>query len=430
MQYSEAIEFLYGLRLFGSKFGLENTFALAALCGNPHQQLRFIHVAGTNGKGSVCAMLESVYRASGLRVGLFTSPHLVSFTERIQVDRSLIPEEAVARLVGRLAAALGGDRESWTFRPTFFEFVTVLSLVYFVEQRCDLVIWETGLGGRLDATNIVTPLASVITNIQLDHQQWLGSTLVEIAREKAGIVKPGVPVITGAEPGGALKVIRERARELHAPFISTVERAGEFQPPVEALALAGRHQQANAAVALASVQALQPVLPVSREQIRRGLSATSWPGRLQQVRIGATTVLLDGAHNPDGARSLARALQDLFPGRDQTLVLGLFQDKEWREICDILIPGIRRLYLVPIQSERALPVAELQEYCSQRWPELEIRAAASSGAAVDAALRFPFVVVAGSLHLIGEVMQHLRVMPGPVAERGLNEWDAGRRGSL
>jgi dihydrofolate synthase/folylpolyglutamate synthase len=198
MNYSDAIQFLYELRLFGLKFGLENTFRLAELMGRPQDKLRFIHVAGTNGKGSTCAMLESIYRAAGLRVGLFTSPHLVSFAERIQVNRQLIAPKDVARLVGELKGLeifSGGDETC----PTFFEAVTVMALKYFAEQSCDLVIWETGLGGRLDATNIVTPLASVITNVQLDHQQWLGQTLPEIAREKAGIIKEGVPIVTSAE---------------------------------------------------------------------------------------------------------------------------------------------------------------------------------------------------------------------------------------
>lgn len=173
--YQDAIRFLYGLRLFGVKFGLEHSRRLAELAGRPHDELRFIHVAGTNGKGSTCAMLESIYRAAGLRVGLFTSPHLVSFRERIQVDRFLIPEGDVARLVTKLRALCGEFGPD--HHPTFFEVVTVLALCWFAEQRCGLVIWETGLGGRLDATNIVTPLASVITNIQFDHEKWLGHTL-------------------------------------------------------------------------------------------------------------------------------------------------------------------------------------------------------------------------------------------------------------
>src|ERR1043166_7749442 len=166
MTYPEAIDFLYGLRMFGTKLGLENTFRLAHICGNPQEHLRFIHVAGTNGKGSTCAMLESIYRQSGLKVGLFTSPHLVSFTERIQVNREPIAEHEVARLTERLWNIVRTQTPTAAFRPTFFEFVTVMALIYFQERACELVIWETGMGGRLDATNIVAPLASVITNIQ------------------------------------------------------------------------------------------------------------------------------------------------------------------------------------------------------------------------------------------------------------------------
>src|SRR6266496_704714 len=198
MTYSQAIRFLYDLRWFGTKLGLTNTFKLAALAGHPQRGLNFIHVAGTNGKGSTCAMLESIYRAAGLRVGLFTSPHLVAFGERIQVNRRLISERAVVRLVlemQRLLKEFPKDEH-----PTFFEVVTVMALRYFSAQQCDLVIWETGLGGRLDATNIVVPLASVITNVGIDHSEWLGHTIEKIATEKAGIIKPGVPVITAAQP--------------------------------------------------------------------------------------------------------------------------------------------------------------------------------------------------------------------------------------
>ena len=211
VNYAEAIQFLYGLRLFGAKFGLENTRKLAALAGNPQEKLRFVHVAGTNGKGSTCAMLESIYRAAGLQVGLFTSPHLVSFRERIQVNRQLIPENDVVRLVSEIQPLL--KEFPADHHPTFFEVVTVMALKYFAEQKCELVIWETGLGGRLDATNIVIPLASVITNIALDHQQWLGDTLEKIAAEKAGIIKSGVPVLTAADAPEALRVIEQMARE-------------------------------------------------------------------------------------------------------------------------------------------------------------------------------------------------------------------------
>src|SRR2546430_1796606 len=232
MTYPEAIQFLYDLRLFGLELGLEKHFKLAALAGHAHNKLRFIHVAGPNGRGSTCAMLESIYRAAGLRVGLFTSPHLVSFRERIQVNRQLIREADVVRLVAELREQCRtgfqpvstvkspgpeqGDRRDAC--PTFFEVVTVMALRYFAEQQCGLVIWETGLGGRLDATNIVTPLASVITNIGYDHQRWLGDTLDRIAAEKAGIIKPGVPIITGAEEPQTLVVIQETAIQQRSPL--------------------------------------------------------------------------------------------------------------------------------------------------------------------------------------------------------------------
>src|SRR5215471_3959814 len=217
MNYSDAIQFLYDLRWFGTKFGLKNTFRLAELAGNPQDRLRFIHVAGTNGKGSTCAMLESIYRGAGLRTGLFTSPHLISFGERIQVNRQPISEPEVVRQVHELQPSL--LQFPAEEHPTFFEVVTVMALRHFAAQKCDLVVWETGLGGRLDATNIVTPLASVITNIQYDHQKWLGETLAAIASEKAGIIKPGIPVLTATDEPEALKVIHEIARARKAPLI-------------------------------------------------------------------------------------------------------------------------------------------------------------------------------------------------------------------
>jgi len=282
--YSEAIQFLYSLQMFGANFGLENTLKLAALAGNPQTQLRFIHVAGTNGKGSTCAMLESIYRAAGLRVGLFTSPHLVSFRERIQANRQLIPESDLVRLVEELRAA---NKENDT---TLFEFATVMALKFFAEQKCDLVVWETGLGGRLDATNIVTPLASVITNIAFDHQQWLGDTLEKIATEKAGIIKPGIPVVTATDEPSVLAVIEKIAREKNAPLITV---AADGNPPLTqfaalfrdaaALPLPGEHQKLNAALALATVEVLQNQIPVSEKNIREGLANVHWPGRLQTV---------------------------------------------------------------------------------------------------------------------------------------------------
>ena len=210
MTYTETIDFLYGIRLFGQKLGLETMQYLLRLMGDPQDSLRFIHIAGTNGKGSVAAMLQAVLSGAGYRTGLYTSPHLVSFCERFQIDGQCIPESEVVRLVEKIRPVLEEVGAHPEFRaPTFFEAVTAIALQYFREQNVDIVVWETGLGGRLDATNVVTPLVSVITNIAFDHTQYLGETLEQIAMEKCGIIKPGVPVVTAAAATEALAVIRK-----------------------------------------------------------------------------------------------------------------------------------------------------------------------------------------------------------------------------
>ena len=423
MNYSEAIQFLYGLRLFGAKLGLENTFKLAALAGNPQEKLRFIHVAGTNGKGSTCALLESIYRASGLRVGLFTSPHLVSFRERIQVNRQLIPEADIVRLVEELRMA---NKEN---EATLFEFATVMALKFFAEQKCDLVIWETGLGGRLDATNIVTPLASVITNIALDHEQWLGDTLGKIAAEKAGIIKPGVPTVTSADEPEALGVIEKIAQEKQAP-LTRVTRAFCLQAGVgmAALSLPGEHQKLNAALALATVGILQKQIAVTEEQIRAGLAGVNWPGRLQSIqKPDGKDILLDGAHNVAGAKVLREALEKSFPLAGRTLILGVLQDKDWQHICETLAPLAARIFTVPVSSERTADAKDLAAACGALNPSSEILACANLAEALKKSADDAFVIVTGSLYLVGEALEMLGLSPVGAGERGLNEWRGGER---
>ena len=428
LTYSGAIQFLYDLRLFGAKFGLENTFKLAALAGNPQDRLRFIHVAGTNGKGSTCAMLENIYRAAGRRVGLFTSPHLVSFRERIQVNRQLISETEVVRLVEELRRKSGAGFQPASGRqdacPTFFEFVTVMALKFFAEQNCDLVIWETGLGGRLDATNIVTPLASVITNIQLDHQQWLGDTLGQIAAEKAGIIKPGVPVVTATDEPDALAVIEKMAREKNAPLVKVGQASSlSWAGKMPALPLAGDHQKLNAALALAVVEVLQNQIRVAEEIIHAGLANVHWPGRLQLVtRESGRKILLDGAHNPAGAKTLGETLKKNFPTEKPTLILGVLQDKDWQHICETLAPLALRIHTVPVASERSANPAELAEACRKINPSAEIAAGTALADALDKSAGDGFVIITGSLYLVGEALELLGLSPAANAERGLNEW--------
>jgi dihydrofolate synthase/folylpolyglutamate synthase len=423
MTYRDAIGFLYNLRWFGAKFGLKNTTRLAELAGNPHQRLRFIHVAGTNGKGSTCAMLESIYRTAGLRVGLFTSPHLVSFGERIQVNRCVIPEEAVVRLVAELQVLL--KHFSIEEHPTFFEVVTIMALRYFAEQNCDLVIWETGLGGRLDATNIVTPLLSVITNIQYDHQKYLGETLASIAREKAGIIKPGVPIVTGAEDPEALAVISSVAHDQTAAL--TLVKPGEahrgFLESTH-LPLLGEHQKMNAAVALRAVRVLHKTIPVSDDAMRKGLMTVDWPGRLQLVnRHSGQKILLDGAHNIGGAQTLAAALQQYFPSAKLALVLGILRDKDWPAMCEILAPLAKHILLVPVHCERTAEPHGLAEVCRRANPKASVREHVSLVAALEETAEDDFIVIAGSLYLIGETMELLGLSPDATHnERDLNEW--------
>ena len=426
MTHPDAIQFLHGLTLFGSQFGLERPRKLAALIGNPQDKLRFIHVAGTNGKGSTCAMLEGIYRAAGLRVGLYTSPHLVRFSERIQVNRQPVADADVARLVKELRNAIScAGNAAEPDAITFFEFVTVMALMHFAKQQCDLVIWETGLGGRLDATNIVTPLASVITNIQFDHERWLGDTLVKIAAEKAGIIKPGLPVITGVDDAGALAVIQETARQNNCP-LALVTAEDTRRPPLDEikLPLLGSHQRSNAALALATVGVLQPQLRVGDGAIRTGLSQVRWPGRMQWVELsGGRKLLLDGAHNAAGAAALRDTLAEHFPGAKPALILGALADKDCRSLCETLAPLAHRVWCVQVASERTAAAAAIAHNCHRANPQAEVAACPTLADALHAAADEPFLMIAGSLYLIGEAMELLNLGSAVGdSERNLNEW--------
>jgi dihydrofolate synthase/folylpolyglutamate synthase len=430
--YPEAIQFLYGLQLFGTHFGLERAEKLAALAGNPEKKLRFIHVAGTNGKGSTCAMLESIYRTAGLRVGLFTSPHLVSFRERIQIDRQLISQDDLIRLVAEVQPLL--KQFPADNHPTMFEVVTVMALKYFAEKKCDLVIWETGLGGRLDATNIVTPLASVITNIAFDHMQWLGDTLVKIAAEKAGIIKPGIPVVATENKTEAFGVIESVARERGAELMAVAadanpppsERFAAFCRDAATLRLLGAHQKVNAALALATVGVLQKQIPISQEQIEIGLRNVDWPGRLQLVERGRQKILLDGAHNVAGAETLRTALRNDFGRTRPVFIFGALADKNWPDICKIFAPLAAKIFTVPVASTRTADAGEIAEVFRQENPAAEVVACKNFSEAIIASKDEPFLVVTGSLYLVGEALEKLGGLPSDGGERGLNEWSAAR----
>lgn len=424
MTYPDAIRFLYDLQLHGTKLGLENTRRLAELVGQPQQRLRFIHVAGTNGKGSTCAMLESIYRAAGLRVGLYTSPHLVSFRERIQVNRQPIAEADVVRWVLEMQQCLA--RFPRGNSPTFFEVVTVMALQHFAEAGCDLVVWETGMGGRLDATNIVTPLASVITNIAFDHQQWLGDTLAKIAAEKAGIIKPRVPAFTAVEAPEALEVIRAAAAAANAP-LTEVRADDTYRPPLAQLnlPLPGEHQRLNAALALAVVRGLAPTLPVSETAQLMGLQSVHWPGRFQMLRHPSGRVdVLDGAHNPASAQALRTALDQVFPQCQLVLILGVMRDKDWSAMCRVLAPRAWSIFLVPVASPRTVAPEELAAACAAAHPGARLTVCRSLAEALRLSATEPYRLITGSLYLVGEALTLLGGPTNGVDERALNEWQA------
>ena len=418
MTYDETLSYLHSLRQFGFKPGLESTRRLATLAGNPQDALRFIHVAGTNGKGSVCAMLDAIHRVAGRRVGLYTSPHLIRFGERIRVQGEPIPDEALSRLTHFLKVA--AESANPPLEPTFFEFTTVLALLWFAECRVDLVVWETGLGGRFDATNIVTPLASVVTQIGLDHMAVLGPTIGHIASEKAGIFKEGVPALTSATDPDALAILEFKAREVGAPFLPVGASAvTHFHFD---LALLGEHQRWNGALAAATVRTLRFLLPVSDDEMARGFAAVRWPGRLQVLRRGERILLLDGAHNRDGIASLRTALERHFPGRAPVLVLGMLADKEWKEMARTLGPLAARIITTPVASTRTVPPADLKAACLASGVTRPIRVTSSLAEALRGCVADPFVLVAGSLYLIGEALELLGEGTAAATERALNEW--------
>ncbi len=389
--------YLQSLHPLAIRFGLERVERALEAMGRPDRDLAILHVAGTNGKGSTCAMAAEALRQAGHRVGLYTSPHLVQFNERIQIDGRPVSDEELAEDVDELRRACpwhdGGEASE---RLTYFEFATLLGLLRFARARATAVVLEVGLGGRFDATNAATPRVAAVSRIGLDHVQLLGDTVAAIAREKAGIFKLGVPaVVAAAQPPEAMEVLRAEAERRGAPF--QVAPASWDGP----IALRGPHQRGNAALAAAALRLLdRGGVRVPEEAIARGIAEARWPGRMEEVG----GVVLDGAHNPDGAAALAAALAALYPGRPVELVFGVLADKDHRGMLAALAPLVRRAHLVPPASPRARPTSTYRDLVAGLGLPVDEHAGAAEGlacaraAARDGAL----VCVAGSLYLVGE----------------------------
>lgn len=416
MDYRESLDFLYGLQRFGIKLGLENIRALLDRLGRPDRQCRIIHVAGTNGKGSVSACLAQILREAGNRVGLYTSPHLHSFTERIRIDGVAISEAEVASLADDLRRAGEG------IPATFFEFTTALALEHFRRRQVDFAVLEVGMGGRLDATNVVTPMLSVITPVSQDHGEHLGGDLGTIAAEKGGIIKPGVPVVIGPQQPEALEVLLARAqRQKAAALVFGRDYSCEAAPEGFSFdggglhlgglrpSLAGAHQHQNLSVALAAAVALrQQGVAIPGAALRTGVEHVRWPGRLEwfgQPR----RVLLDGAHNRDGALALASYLKGLdVPGIHW--VVAIKGDKDPGHILGPLLPLVKACYCPPLPVEQGMEPSRLAHLAEGRRVPAETFA--SPRLALEAALARggdrEIVLVAGSLFLVGEVRQLLK----------------------
>ena len=403
--YREALTWLFQTQRFGIKLGLENSRRLFRALGVPSPNERILHVAGTNGKGSVCALLDSICRAAGYRTALFTSPHLVTFRERIRVDGAMISEEETARGLGAIRELVA----DWDPHPTFFEIATALALDHFRNAGADLVVLETGMGGRLDATNATSPIVSLLTPIDYDHQKWLGETLTEIAREKAGIIKPNTPVVSARQPDEAAAVIRARAAECAAPLDFVRQPFDRFP-----IALRGTHQKENAALALSALHTAGIV--IDDDALERGLAAVVWPARFQ--RWDARTII-DGAHNPAGARILAETWREVFGDRRATVLLAVLRDKDVAGICTALEPIVQRALLPSIRSERALPPEELSLTISENLPGLPVAVLPSFEAAWEEARHDAApILICGSLHFAGEALAFLRGEPGALEECG------------
>jgi len=428
MNYDEAVSYLYqlGHETLAMKLGLESVRRLASAAGDPQNKLPAVHIAGTNGKGSSAAMTAAIADAAGLRVGLYTSPHLVEITERIRIGGVDISAEDFARLAGdvrdtgeRLVAA--GDLPAL---PTFFEQVTVIGFLYFAEKEVDLAVLEVGLGGRLDATNICRPVVTAITPVGEDHQQYLGSSLASIAGEKAGIIKPSVPVVSSPQLPEVMEVIRARSAEVAAPLVSvedlsvlTVARGSDGFYSMHckterdvydvSLTLRGRHQTTNAQTAIHIAEQLHSAgFAVEHPSIIAGLGQVVWPGRLEMVRTSAgRDLLLDGAHNPDGARCLRAFLDEQFSGVPLTMMFGAMSDKPLAEMAQILFPAATTVIATRIANPRTVEPLRIEEL-ALGFNRSALRAESAAEALAVAERTTPaggLICAAGSLYLVGEL---------------------------
>ena len=409
MNYPDSVQFLYSLgnEIKTAKLGLDRIRAVLQALGRPQDRLRFVHVAGTNGKGSTCAMIESALRAANLRTGLFTSPHLAEPTERIRIDGRPISADRFAQAFDRVHAASTLDDHT-----TYFETVTAMALLVFAEERVDMVVLEVGLGGRLDATNVVSPDLSVITPVDFDHEAFLGKSLESIAGEKAGILKPGVPAVFARQRPEAARVLDQRAAELSIPVARTADwsvRDLDIDPRGSRFRLtggrelrltcplAGEHQVENAVTAAVALARLG----IGDSAIESGIARARWPGRLERVSE-RPEIILDGAHNPAGARALAAYIDRFYAHRRVRLIYGAMRDKAIDEISGVLFPRARQVIVTAPQQARALSPEALRDIGAHPNMRTAPNLRDALALVVEDASPEDVVFITGSLFLVAE----------------------------
>ncbi len=422
--YAAVQDYLRGLKARGVKPGLARMERFMAALGHPEKTTPCVHVAGTNGKGSVAAMLEAILRGAGWRTGLYTSPHLVRLGERIQVNRQAMTAEQIARytreirpVAEALAAAHGPEAH-----PSYFEFMTAMAFLHFARERCDFALVETGMGGRLDATNVVLPEVSVITSISFDHCEFLGDSLEQIAAEKAGIIKPSRPVVIGRLPPEAERVVRAAAQRA-AAVVSLREEYGSGGNPFPATNLAGDHQRWNAAVATLAARALPARWRVTDPVVNTALQQVDWPGRWQRVQAGTRQIILEAAHNAEGAQALERALVRLIAdtGRAPVVVVGVLGLTRAEPLLAAVCRHAREIHLVMPRQRRACTqdqlAALIPSSCPARVHRSTVDTVFPEAARCTAGDPGDTIVVTGSIYLLGEVLVRLDPSRGPLEDQ-------------
>lgn len=427
MRYEEAMKYITEVGNFGSNYGLERTYKLLEYMGNPEKSLKFIHIAGTNGKGSTTSMITEILMGAGYKVGMYTSPFIEEFEERIQINRNNIPKEKLASLMDEVKAAVDKVIEDGYNHPTEFEIITVLMLLYFKKENIDFGVIEVGLGGTLDSTNVITPVLQVITSISFDHTNLLGNTLEEIAGEKAGIIKSGIPTVIYPQKAEALKVIENKCSEMNSKlyiancdnfkFENVVNEDRPYQllkynNEVDILLpLLGEHQITNLSVAMTSIEVLNNInmTNILLDSIVKSIKNVKWKGRLE-VLSKNPYVVIDGAHNIQGIETLSRNIKKYFKYENLYLILGILADKDVQEMIKVIAPMAKKIYAVTPNSIRAELAEDLKREIIKYNENCEAYDDYKEAylTAINDANENDFVLASGSLYMIGDMRKIIR----------------------